>query len=1304
MAGDENTDANEQERTEPKQQSTKPSIVGIGASAGGIQALQTFFEALPDRTGVAFVVIVHLAPESHSELPRILATRTRMPVTQVHEPASLEPDHVYVIPPDRHLRISDNEISAHQFDSPRGQRAPIDLFFRSLAERHGDGFAIILTGAGSDGAVGLKAVKEAGGIILVQDPNEAEYASMPRSAIATGLADFVLPLREIATHVVELARNKAHVPLGQLRDTDEEYVRRILAHVRSRTGHDFSQYKKATVLRRIARRAQVTRREHLADYFAFLRDNVEEVQALFGDLLISVTTFFRDPKAFEALAKHAIPRLFEGKEPSDTIRVWVPGCATGEEAYTVAILILEEAARHDIRPQIQVFGSDLDVGGLALAREGRYPVAIEADVSEERLRRFFAREGDHYRVRRELRDVILFASHSLLKDPPFSRLDLVSCRNLLIYLDRELQQQVCGIFHYALNLKGFLFLGSSESAESPPGLFRTVDREARIYQSAGRASDKQLPLPKLLGTPGRTQHAPRVPPAVTHAAAAGETALHRLALEKEAPPSILVDETHRAVHLSENAGRFLQPSGGPLTSDVTELVRQELRSDLGAALHQAFERGESTLSVPILVSLDGLPHRVYLQVKPVRQEAGAPARQALVLFIEGGPVEQMPAEPAELPDEKLATSETVRRLREELLQTQVELRATREDSEATNEELRASNEELQSINEEYRSTSEELETSKEELQSLNEELQTVNNELKLKLDGISRAHSDLQNLMASTDVGTLFFDTALRIKLFTPYVADLFNITPGDEGRSITDFTHRLDYDDLADDARSVLEKLTPVEREIRNSRAPNWYLMRLRPYRTVDNKIDGVVVTFVDVTQRRNAEEALRQSEKRYRTLVEAQPDPICQFLPDTTLTFVNRAYAEFYGREPEELIGQRWLDFAKDERPRFLEELTSFTPEHPERHEETRSTRADHEMRWYLCHLYGFFDGTGKIVSFQTFGTDITPRKRAEEQLAQQLCLLTAITDSAADAIFVSDGEERVTLMNPAAERIFGWSRQKLVGRKLHDAIHDRYPDGRPYPASECPLSRVYATGETLVRHEDVFFRKDGSPVPVACSNAPLVIEGRIAGSVLVAHDITERKRNEAALRESEARYRTAGEAIPYGVWICNPEGGVEYVSQSFLDLIGKTQDEVKPRGWLDRLPPENLKPTLDAWHECVRTGSEWTWEHRVKGKDGVWRTILSLGRPVRDDRDRITSWVGFNLDISRRKEAEDALRESENRMRALLDASQDEILLMSTQGEVLAINKVAERRLAKRMGGANPVGAHLSLTRGMSGVGTM
>lgn len=557
--------------SEAKAPEAELSIVGIGASAGGVKALQELFAALPEHTGVAFVVVVHLDPEGQSELPRILASKTTMPVTQVGTAAALEADHVYVIPPNRRLRITDHELSAHPFDEPRGRRAPIDLFFRSLADQHGDGFAIILTGAGSDGAIGVKAVKEAGGIILVQDPGDAEYPSMPSSAIATGAADFILPVRELARQLAELAHNKQAV-MERLRQSDEDQVRRILAHVRVRTGHDFSKYKRSTLLRRIGRRVQVTRQEGLADYYEFLRQNEEEVQALFNDLLISVTHFFRDDAAFEALAQLVIPQIFEKNEH---LRVWVPGCATGEEAYSIAILLLEEAARREVRPGIQVFASDLDTGALATAREGCYPIALEADVSEERLRRFFSREGDYYRVKRELRDIILFANHSLLRDPPFSHLDLISCRNLLINLNRDLQQQACNTFHYALKPGGFLFLGSSETADSYPSLYRVLNREARIYQSTGESTDR-IPIPPrlLAARPGDLTHAPGprlLPTGATEAVA------HRQALEKAAPPSVLVDADYRVRHLSDNAGRYLHPSGGPLTSDLSELVRPELR-------------------------------------------------------------------------------------------------------------------------------------------------------------------------------------------------------------------------------------------------------------------------------------------------------------------------------------------------------------------------------------------------------------------------------------------------------------------------------------------------------------------------------------------------------------------------------------------------------------------------------------------------------------------------------------------------------------------------------------------------------
>jgi two-component system, chemotaxis family, CheB/CheR fusion protein len=879
----------------------RPIIVAMGASAGGIHALQAFFRQIPDQTGAAFVVVVHLDPQHRSELPRILAGCTRMPVVQIEANQKIQADHVYVIPPDRRLQLVDHEISAVQFDGPRGQRAPIDLFFRSVAEKLGDGFAVILSGAGSDGAIGARAVKESGGMILVQEPNEAEYSSMPRSAIATGVADFVLPVRDLAVRLAELIRIKRSTGLAEDPSVDEEQLRRILAHLRVRTGHDFSKYKRSTVVRRIARRMQVTRTEDLREYYDTLRDNPEEAQALLGDLLISVTTFFRDHEAFDAIKTQVIPPIFEGGDQNEATRVWVPGCATGEEAYSVAMLLLEAGPRSQ---PLQVFGSDLDSRALAFAREGRYPASIEADVNEERLRRFFNREGDGYRVRQELRDVVLFSVHDMLKDPPFSRVDLISCRNVLIYLDRELQEQVCTTFHYALRPGGFLLLGASETADNPPGLFRSIDRNARIYQSTALPGDRPRPLPRLLGQVGVRDYAGPAVRGVSPSTALSEAALHRRLIEKVAPPSVLVDEVHRLVHLSETAGRYILPSGGPLSGDVVDLVRPELRFELRSALHRVFEQNESSLSLPILVSFNGSPNRVHLLVKPGERADPAEPQHALVMFIEG----EVVPERLLLPDRQ-GNDEIVSRLTQELELTQARLRTVREESEAANEELRAANEELQSINEEYRSTSEELETSKEELQSINEELQTVNSELKLKLETISRAHSDLQNLMAATDIGTLFLDSRLRIKRFTDRVTDLFSITPADEGRPITDFAHRLDYDGLIRDARGVLADLTPLRHEIR-SRSNRWYDVRLRPYRTIDDRIDGVVITFVDISDHREVEEALRKSERQLRQqsqLVELSRAPIFVWEFEGNIVAWNRGSQELYGYSSAEAIGKR-------------------------------------------------------------------------------------------------------------------------------------------------------------------------------------------------------------------------------------------------------------------------------------------------------------------------------------------------------------------------------------------------------------
>jgi two-component system CheB/CheR fusion protein len=825
-------------------------VCALGASAGGVTALQNFFSTVRVDLGLAFVVIVHLAPDHPSALSEILATRTTMPVHQVENSEKLEPNCVYVVPPDRELVIDGDDVTARPFSEPRGRRAPIDMFFRSVADGRGDGIAVLLSGSGSDGALGARAVKEAGGVIFAQEPSEAEYPMMPQSAIATGVVDFVAPIAEIATRLAELMQSK--MALRQISAEDaEQAIRQIIAFLRRRTGHDFSNYKRPTITRRVARRMQVTRQDNFGDYYRYLQSNGKEAHELLSDLLISVTTFFRDPNAFATLAEKAIKPLFDKLDGEASIRVWVVGCATGEEAYSIGILLLEEAARRGVHPAIQIFASDIDDVALATARDGRYPKAIEAHVSEERLRRFFVQDDANYRVGKELRDLVLFASHSALKDPPFIKIDLISCRNLLIYLQRETQRQLCALFHYALKPNGYLFLGSAETVDATPSLFSPIERDARIYLAVG-VSEKVAPvLPQLRSELSSPEHLPRQRPQIEQTTGLGIA--HAAALEKHAPPSALVDSSRRILHLSPTVGRFFQPSAGPFSPELPAQVRPELRIDLNFALQCALEHGEPTLTPPIPVAFDGDHRLVVIHVTPLSGGDQMIASQALVFFLDMGTA---PLADANLEDEGVDRSE-VTRLRQQLTAAQDRLTSTRREYERAAQDSRAANEELQSINEEYRSTAEELETSKEELQSMNEELQTVNAELKSKLETISSAHNDLQNLVAATEIGTLFLDRDLKIKFFTPQAIEYFNITSADVGRVISDFTHRLVYSGLAQDVVDVLENLIPVDKDIRTI-DERWLSMRVRPYRMLDGRIDGVAVTLNDITKLKLAEQGL--------------------------------------------------------------------------------------------------------------------------------------------------------------------------------------------------------------------------------------------------------------------------------------------------------------------------------------------------------------------------------------------------------------------------------------------------------------
>ena len=789
------------------------AVVGIGASAGGLKALQVFFESLPDNTGMAFVVITHLHPEYESHLAEILQSSTQMPVTQVSGLVPLEGNHVYVIPPNRRLVMADSQLDITEFNEPRGQRTPVDYFFRSLAKAHPNSVGIILSGGGTDGSVGVKAIKEVGGLLMVQHPDEADYDSMPRASIATGLADVVLPVQELAQKLVDYVRMQPKLPkdADNLDQRQLEIVRRILAHVHARTGHDFSQYKRSTIFRRIQRRMQINGLSTLEAYLNYLRQNVTEATAMFNDVLIGVTSFFRDRESWEQLANQVIPLTFKGKETGDMVRTWTIGCATGEEAYSLAILLFEQAHKLEIRPQIQVFASDLDENSIKQAREGLYPTAIEADVGLERLERFFTREGEYYRVRQELRDAVLFTNHSVLRDAPFSRLDLISCRNLLIYLEREIQETVFDIFHYALKPGGYLFLGNSESADGANELFQTVDKIHHIYRAKpwSREQPHVPSLPLYAGRSTRAEiytqlHAPHAHSTKAVPLLADD---HQKALEMYAPPSVLIDEKYAVLHVSESAGRYLVQPAGPITTDLLKLVRPALQLELRTALFHAFEKDQAVLTRPIPVKFNGHANRVILSIIPRKaatEDDKKQEKQVLVFFLEDEQ-EEPSAEVAHELDETRKNT-LVMQLESEVRRLREQLQASIEEYESSNEELKASNEELQSINEEYRSATEELETSKEELQSVNEELQTVNNELKNKLEEISRSHSDLENLMGATEVAMLFLDRDLRIRHYTPGMQQLFNIMPGDHGRPIKHFTHTLQYDQFLKDAQEVLQ------------------------------------------------------------------------------------------------------------------------------------------------------------------------------------------------------------------------------------------------------------------------------------------------------------------------------------------------------------------------------------------------------------------------------------------------------------------------------------------------------------------
>ena len=876
-------------------------IVGVGASAGGLEAFEQFLRNAPSDSGMAFVLVQHLDPAHASTLTEILQRSTTMPVVEAYDQLAVAPNSVYVIPPNREMAIFHGVLQLTTPEQPRGHRMPIDHFMRSLADDQGErAVGVILSGTGTDGTLGLRAILGAGGVSFVQDPTTAKYDGMPTSAIQAGFATHVLPAARLPEAMLGGARTS--VDREEIRPETDAGLAHILMQLRSTTGHDFSLYKKSTIGRRIERRMSQHNLTDTDMYARYLSEHPAEAHALFGELLINVTSFFRDPGAFAALKKDILPGLLAGKSPDEEFRVWVAGCATGEEAYSIAILLSEFMEESGKRYKIKLYSTDIDDRSITLARTGRYPPNIVQDVDAERLNRFFVKDETGYRVKKDIREMTVFAVQSVIKDPPFSKLDLLSCRNLMIYLKAELQDRLMSSFHFALRPGGVLFLSTSENIGAHSDLFTPLNRKWKLYRTTRKATNGH-PVKGAIVAP----HSPRGDPGpdvVVSKRQEGSLSelTDRLLLQFYAPASLLTDLVGNILYVHGETGAFLRPAPGKPTLNVIDMAHEDLQLELRAAIHGAVSLGRPTLGREVLIKTGGDTLTVSLSVRPLSDPKTEENQLLLSFQVLAAPA---PAKPA---SKRAAGSDDalhLERVERDLAHTRETLHATIEEQQASNEELKSTNEELQSTNEELQSTNEELETSKEELQSTNEELVTVNTELQVKIEQLAGMQNDMKNLLDNINIGTVFLDERLVIRRFAKDAVRIYHLVASDLGRPLSDIKSHLVGEDLISAARTVLATMVPIDREVRTVEGA-WYWVRIQPYRTLDNVIEGVVLTFMDITEMKRVREELKEARELAEGIVDTVREPLLVLDGQLKVVSASRSYYQHFGVSQDDTVGR--------------------------------------------------------------------------------------------------------------------------------------------------------------------------------------------------------------------------------------------------------------------------------------------------------------------------------------------------------------------------------------------------------------
>ena len=908
-------------------------VVGIGASAGGLEALERFFENMPENSGMAFIVVSHLDPNHVSIMPELIQKSTKMTLFQAEDGMVVKPNHVYVAPANRDIGLLHRTIQLIEPLEAHGFRLPIDFFFKSLSADLGEkAICIILSGMASDGTAGLKTVKSELGMVMVQDPKSAKFDGMPNSAIKTGLADYILPPEDMPNQLLGYISQKIKGVYFNNVNTNGKFpdaFQKVFILIRTHTGHDFSNYKQNTIYRRLERRMNIAQLDNVQSYIRLLQENPSEIQNLFKELLIGVTNFFRDPESFEKLKK-VLSELVISKPENSKIRIWIPGCSTGEEAYSVGIVLYECMNEAKKNFNVQIFATDIDSDAIEKARIGSY-TGIEPDVSKERLKLFFTKDKGLYKIRKEVRELIVFAPQSVVKDPPFTKLDLVVCRNLLIYFNSELQKKVIPIFHYSLLPNGILFLGSSETIGGFVDLFSMVDKKWKFYKRRDSIYSAQpfIEFP-VSHTIEKIYETPMKLVEVTNISRVAE----KIILQSYSPNCVIISGNGDILYIHGRTGKYLELTDGEAKMNIYEMAREGLKKELPAMIRKVLSTKKSLTLEGIKVKPNGSTLLINLTIKPINEPAEMKG-SLLLIFEDLKPLKKVPESKKIHYDKR--SEKIIKELEHELINTKEDLRSTIEELETSNEELKSTNEEMQSTNEEMQSSNEEMETSKEELQSLNEELITVNTELQNKNDELSIINNDMKNLLDSIDIPTVFLDNDLLIKRFTHHITKIVNLIPSDIGRPINHIANNLKYDKFIEDAKEVLRTLSFKEIELQ-TKDSTWYQMRIMPYRTTSNIIDGLVITFTNIHKLQTAYQEIHKLNQEVQlareysdNIVNTVRDSLLILDKDLKVLSANRSFYSMFSTVSEKTVGKFVydLDDKKWDIPELRKLLEEIVPE---------------------------------------------------------------------------------------------------------------------------------------------------------------------------------------------------------------------------------------------------------------------------------------------------------------------------------------------------------------------------------------